>query len=80
MLKVLTGRVLELLAIVAAVTSLSIPVRAADTVEDYIREYPNQQQTRMMNAWLQEQQAGHLLFYRAGGPDRDHRGDTAGDG
>ncbi len=27
-------------------------VHAADTVEDYILEYPNQEQTRMMNAWL----------------------------
>ena len=62
MLKVLTGRVLELLAIVAAVASLSIPVRAADTVEDYIREYPNQQQTRMMNAWLKSNKPGTFYF------------------
>ena len=25
---------------------------ASDTIEDYIREYPNQEQAKMMNAWL----------------------------
>ncbi|TDJ43866.1 MAG: DUF1214 domain-containing protein [Gammaproteobacteria bacterium] len=35
---------------------------AQDTVENYIREYPNQEQVRMMNAWLQENEKGAFQF------------------
>ena len=35
---------------------------AKDTVEDYIAQYPNQQQTKMMNAWLQKHQKGTFSF------------------
>lgn len=55
-------RVRELLVVAAAVAGLGGPARAADTVEDYIREYPNQEQTRMMNAWLQDHQPGTFHF------------------
>ena len=27
---------------------------ALDTVEEYLREYPNQEQVKMMNAWLEK--------------------------
>ena len=44
-------------------------VHAADTVEDYILEYPNQEQTRMMNAWLAKgNQPGILQVLRSGKP------------
>ncbi len=51
-------RLLTLFCITATVVSFNAPLRAADTVEDYIREYPNQQQTRMMNAWLDDNKPG----------------------
>ncbi len=35
---------------------------AGDTIEDYIREYPNQEQTKMMNAWLAENNKGEFHF------------------
>jgi hypothetical protein len=42
--------------------SLSFSTWANDTVEDYIKEYPNQQQSKMMNAWLQNHQKGTFSF------------------
>ena len=35
---------------------------AQDTVEEYLREYPNQEQTRMMNAWLEQHEQGTFQF------------------
>jgi len=37
-------------------------VRALDTVEEYISEYPNQEQARMMNAWLEKNKKGTFQF------------------
>ena len=37
-------------------------VMAADTVEDYIAQYPNQEQAKMMNAWLEKYQPGTFSF------------------
>lgn len=39
-----------------------ISARALDTIEAYIRAYPNQEQTRMMNQWLVDNPAGKLSF------------------
>ena len=39
-----------------------ISARALDTIEAYIRAYPNQEQARMMNEWLVDNQAGQLSF------------------
>lgn len=36
--------------------------QALDTVEEYIREYPNQEQVKMMNAWLKEHEKGAFQF------------------
>jgi hypothetical protein len=33
-----------------------------DTFENYIREYPNQQQTKMMNEWLKTNEKGEFTF------------------
>lgn len=48
-----------------AVATLSlnvVPVSAADTVEDYIQAYPNQEQVRMMSIWLADNAAGTFSF------------------
>ena len=31
---------------------------ALDTVEEYLKEYPNQEQARMMNKWLEKNEKG----------------------
>jgi hypothetical protein len=36
--------------------------RALDTVEEYIREFPNQEQVKMMNAWLEKNEKGTFQF------------------
>lgn len=33
-----------------------------DTIENYIREYPNQEQVRIMNAWLENNEPGTFQF------------------
>jgi len=38
------------------------PAIAQDSIENYIREYPNQEQTRMMNAWLEKHEPGTFNF------------------
>ena len=59
----LIKRASVLLAIVVVFAAgTSAVARAADTVEDYIREYPNQQQTRMMNNWLKTNKPGTFRF------------------
>jgi len=42
--------------------TINTGVWAADTVEDYIAQYPNQQQAKMMNAWLAKHQKGTFSF------------------
>lgn len=37
-------------------------VWAADAVEEYIEQYPNQQQVKMMNAWLEKNEKGTFWF------------------
>lgn len=36
--------------------------QALDTVEEYLREYPNQEQVKMMNAWLEKNEKGTFQF------------------
>ena len=35
---------------------------AQDTVEEYLREYPNQEQVKMMNTWLEKYEKGTFQF------------------
>ena len=35
---------------------------ARDTTEEYLREYPNQEQVKMMNAWLEKNEKGTFKF------------------
>jgi len=51
-----------LFGLLAATALASGVARSADTVEDYIKEYPNQEQTRMMNAWLETNEPGTFVF------------------
>ena len=55
-----------LAAIASAALAVSLASRqeaaAQDTVEAYIQEYPNQEQVRMMTAWLAENEAGQFSF------------------
>ena len=37
-------------------------VQGADTPEDYIREYPNQEQVKMMTTWLERNEKGTFQF------------------
>ena len=37
-------------------------IHALDTVEEYIREFPNQEQVNMMNAWLEKNEKGTFQF------------------
>ena len=41
---------------------LASTASAGDTMEDYIREYPNQEQAKMMNAWLEDNNKGEFHF------------------
>lgn len=55
-------RILASAAWLTLLSSLSFSTWAKDTVEDYIKQYPNQQQAKMMNAWLQSHQKGTFSF------------------
>ncbi len=42
--------------------ALSPMVTAQETVESYLREYPNQEQVKMMNTWLKKNEKGTFQF------------------
>lgn len=49
--------------VVAAVLSVIVTTAVAqDSIENYIREYPNQQQVQMMNRWLEGNEPGTFQF------------------
>ncbi|MFL3654787.1 MAG: DUF1214 domain-containing protein [Halioglobus sp.] len=50
------------LGLFVATIVLSLGVSAADTVDSYIEEFPNQQQARMMTAWLKTNLPGTFIF------------------
>lgn len=50
------------LALLFCVINFTATASAADTVEDYIKQYPNQQQAKMMNAWLAKHKKGTFWF------------------
>lgn len=54
-------KIRQLAALALLVFAIS-PANAQDTIENYIREYPNQEQTRMMNAWLKTHEPGTFNF------------------
>ena len=41
---------------------LSFKAYALDSIEDYIKEYPNQEQVKMMRAWLEHNSPGTFAF------------------
>lgn len=48
--------------IVGIIILLAPPAFAQDTIENFIREYPNQEQVRMMNRWLETNEPGNFSF------------------
>ena len=42
--------------------TLSPMAAAQETVETYLREYPNQEQVKMMNTWLKKNEKGTFKF------------------
>ena len=40
----------------------SLEAKAQDTIENYIREYPNQEQVKMMSKWLEKNEPGTFTF------------------
>jgi hypothetical protein len=59
---VLAKKAATLLGLFMTAIVVSCGAWAADTVEDYIQEFPNQEQARMMNAWLKTNQPGTFVF------------------
>lgn len=55
-------KAVTMFGILMAAIVVSAGARAADTVEDYIKEFPNQQQTLMMNTWLKTNKPGTFVF------------------
>ncbi len=53
-------RILLAIAILSSLVETS--ARAQDTIENYIREYPNQEQVRMMKAWLKKNEKRTFQF------------------
>jgi hypothetical protein len=55
---------IKTLAIVSAIGLFSAcsTVHAQDTVENYIKEYPNQEQVKMMKTWLKKNEKGAFQF------------------
>lgn len=48
--------------ILSLLTVTAGTAHALDTVEEYIREFPNQQQVKMMNTWLEKNEKGVFKF------------------
>lgn len=58
---VLPNKLLALVALGLAILG-SPEAKALDTIESYIREYPNQEQVRMMSRWLEKNEPGTFTF------------------
>jgi hypothetical protein len=43
-------------------TLIAVSAQALDNIEDYIREFPNQEQVKMMNTWLEKNEKGTFQF------------------
>ncbi len=53
---------LVLVAIASLSAATTTTAHAKDTVEEYLREYPNQEQVRMMETWLKKNEKGTFWF------------------
>ena len=58
----LTQSILALVAIASLFAATTTTVHAQDTVEEYLREYPNQEQVKMMETWLKKNEKGTFWF------------------
>jgi hypothetical protein len=48
--------------VICTAAILSSSALAKDTIDEYIREYPNQQQVKMMTKWLDKNEKGTFQF------------------
>jgi hypothetical protein len=55
-------RITSFILILLSLLFMAGTVHALDTVEEYIREFPNQEQVKMMNAWLEKNEKGTFQF------------------
>ena len=58
--------ILTIIVIAATCAAIKSTAHAQDTVEEYLREYPNQEQVKMMETWLKEKREGHIPAHRSG--------------
>ncbi len=58
----LTHSILALVAIASLSAATTTTAHAKDIVEEYLREYLNQEQVRMMETWLEKNKKGTLWF------------------
>ena len=59
------------LFVIGFVLVCSGTANALDTIEEYLKEYPNQQQVKMMNKWLAENEKGTFWFSGLVTPEDD---------
>jgi hypothetical protein len=55
-------RITSHILILVSLLVMAGTTHALDTVEEYIREFPNQEQVKMMNAWLEKNEKGTFQF------------------
>ena len=53
---------LSICLIIGTLLVIISTANALDTVEEYLREFPNQEQVKMMNAWLEKNEKGTFQF------------------
>jgi len=55
-------RIKSYILILVSLLVMTETSNALDTIEEYIREFPNQEQVKMMNAWLEKNEKGMFQF------------------
>ena len=69
----MSKRIASIILISLSLLVIAGTAQALDTISEYIREYPNQEQAKMMNAWLKKHEKGTFNFTGLVDPnDADH--------
>lgn len=58
----MSKRIASIILISLSLLVMAGTAQALDTISEYIREYPNQEQAKMMNAWLEKHEKGTFNF------------------
>jgi hypothetical protein len=58
----MTKSILTVVAMTMLLCTLTTPATAQDNVDEFLKEFPNQEQVRMMNAWLEKHEKGTFSF------------------